>query len=328
MEATPYAVPVRHKWWANSTPEAEKENKPHHISLLDLQRPLPGRINQPQNCASSPKNTEVTNVSGVREDDQCASTGHKMQQKCKIESLHLTCITPIPALENSLALPSSSESELSGPLTPTGKRKDSHSSPASQRSMFATVYGNSPGNTPMPRSSSAVLCDLPIAPKKPVSPFNGKIDFNSGMPPCLQSCPGRAQDRAKRIAAGHAHHRVRVRRALNLQSSGSGNLVQSRENRSFAIAFERLRTPGPAGGQPRGTANEQLFSLDEASGWSKGAGSQTGYKGRRGLPPLSRKRSEPLSAPADRNMRQRCATWNATAAAAHTLARLQLADDS
>lgn len=31
------------------------------------------------------------------------------------------------------------------------------------------------------RSSSAVLRDLPIAPKKPVSPFNGKIDFNSGM---------------------------------------------------------------------------------------------------------------------------------------------------
>lgn len=40
-----------------------------------------------------------------------------MQQKCKIEPLHLTCITPTPALENSLALPSTSESDLSGPLT-------------------------------------------------------------------------------------------------------------------------------------------------------------------------------------------------------------------
>ncbi|BDA45699.1 hypothetical protein COCOBI_07-4860 [Coccomyxa sp. Obi] len=346
MEATPYAVPMRHSWWANSTPEAEKENKPHQISLLDLQRPVPGLVNHTQGCGSQctsvPRSTGVTHVSIVEKDDQCALNGHMVQQKRKIESLQLTCITPIPALENSFALPSTSESDLSGPHTPAGKRKDSLSSPVSQRSMFATVYGNSPGNTPMPRSSSSVLRNLPIAPKKSVSPFNGKIEFSTGMPPCLQSCPGRAQDRAKRNAAGHAHHRIRVRRALNLQSTGSGELVQGRENRSFATAFGQMRarsnqSPGPrvaqrgadpAGGQPCGTADEQLFSLDEASGWCKDAGTQISYKGRRGLPPLSRKRSEPLPAPAGRNMRQRCATWSATAAAAHTLARLQLADDS
>lgn len=75
-------------------------------------------------------------------------------------------------------------------------------------------------------------------------------------------------------------------------------------------------------GSPEGKG-EMLVSVPVQS-----TGSQTGYKGRRGLPPLSRKRSKPLPAPAGRNMRQRCATWNATAAAAHTLARLQLADDS
>lgn len=60
MEATPYAIPMRNSWWANSTPEAEKENKPHHISLLGLQRPVPDLVNQPRGCGS-----QCTSLSGT-----------------------------------------------------------------------------------------------------------------------------------------------------------------------------------------------------------------------------------------------------------------------
>ncbi|KAK9904182.1 hypothetical protein WJX75_006218 [Coccomyxa subellipsoidea] len=190
----------------------------------------------------------------------------------------------------------------------------------------------------MPRSSSSVLRDLPIAPRKPVSPSMKsyrQMEFSTGMPSCLKSCPGRAQDSARRHAAGHAHQRVRVRRALDLQSLSAGRGMQSR---SFASPFDRMLSRGSqspdtraacaadaAAGLPQRAQKEQLSSLDETSDW-QGSG-RCGFKGRRGLPPLSRKRSEALPPSAARNMRARCAAWNPTAAAAHTLGRLQLTDD-
>ena len=125
----------------------------------------------------------------------------------------------------------------------------------------------------------------------------------------------------------------RVRRALDLQSSSAGQGVPSRGSVSL---FERMpsqvgqspnaRASDAAAGLPQRAPEEQLSSLDETSDWQQGSG-PSGSKGRRGLPPLSRKRSEPLPPTGGRNMRHRCAAWNPTAAAAHTLARLQLSDD-
>ena len=62
MEATPYALPMRHSWWANSTPEDEKENKPHHISVSSLQRPVPGLLNPPRGCGSQRTFSSDTNM--------------------------------------------------------------------------------------------------------------------------------------------------------------------------------------------------------------------------------------------------------------------------
>lgn len=123
-----------------------------------------------------------------------------------------------------------------------------------------------------------------------------------------------------------------MRRALNLQTT-AGQGVQQRENRSYEAAFKRMRSGGhascaagmPCTPVPRPGAQEQLFSLDETSEGLQGSGRGVS-RGRRGLPPLSRKRSEPLPAAANRNMRPRNLTWNPAAAATHTLARLQLND--
>ncbi len=121
----------------------------------------------------------------------------------------------------------------------------------------------------------------------------------------------------------------RVRRALDLQTPGAQRGLDC----SFASPFEpshSLSSQSPDPCTPRISApasvvpGEQLCSLDETSDWQQGSG-RSGYIGRRGLPPLSRKRSELLPPPTGRNMRARC---DPTAAAAQTLlARLQLNDD-
>lgn len=54
MESTPYALPVRHAWWTNSTAEVEKENRPHQISLLELQSHAPLDPICLQSCMSEP----------------------------------------------------------------------------------------------------------------------------------------------------------------------------------------------------------------------------------------------------------------------------------
>jgi hypothetical protein len=54
MESSPYALPVRHTWWINSTAEVEKENRPHQINLLELQSHDPLNPICLQSCTSEP----------------------------------------------------------------------------------------------------------------------------------------------------------------------------------------------------------------------------------------------------------------------------------
>ncbi|EIE22725.1 hypothetical protein COCSUDRAFT_47669, partial [Coccomyxa subellipsoidea C-169] len=281
MEATPYALPVRHAWWTDSTPDTEKENRPHQISLLSLQSHKPPDPISLQSCAPERFDGNGHYISQKDKRERIASEDHGTYQGGMDDIRQPSYSGFNQALEAAAAQTSTAITDMPAPSTPTGRRRSSMgdpSSPPSKRPMFATVYGSSPGNTPMPRSSSSVLRDLPIAPKKPVSPFNEPcrtLKFNTGMPPCMQSCPGRAQDSARRHAAGNSHPRVRVRRALDLQTPGAQRGLDC----SFASPFEpshSLSSQSPDPCTPRASApasvepGEQLCSLDETSDWQQG----------------------------------------------------------
>jgi hypothetical protein len=122
-----------------------------------------------------------------------------------------------------------------------------------------------------------------------------------------------------------------------MRQPAAGKQLQVTDDSSFAQAFQRLRAvtspsrPPPTGTEPQSLPQhsqthqqaEPLCSVDESS-----AGLREGlWQGQRGLPPLSRKRSEPLSAAAPRRKtRARDSLWTPAAAAAHGIARLHLVD--
>ncbi|KAK9845231.1 hypothetical protein WJX81_000567 [Elliptochloris bilobata] len=196
--------------------------------------------------------------------------------------------------------------QQAAPTTPSKSavlEEDGGASPIGNLPVFRPAPGNSPGCTPMPRSYGSILRDLPVAPKKfasvsPVVGVNAASLFNPANP-CLQSCPARAQ---RRVDGTRSFVRVRVRRALNLQS---GVRHSAPENPCAHSGEVPPRAPALLAARAGPSA-----LLSRSADWQ--VGSNSGQ---------TRKRPDTPGVGPARNTRARDTAWDA---AAEGLARLSL----